>query len=66
MAEEGISSQAASRRRLEGYATVLRLLQNAHPEDCNRIIWDLKRSKTLANGVKTVLEKWAPEGEAAN
>lgn len=65
MAEEGISNQAASRRRLEGYAAVLRLLQNAHPEDCNHIIWDLRRPKTLARGVKTVLEKRAPEAEAA-
>ncbi|KAH0359930.1 hypothetical protein KCU65_g9704, partial [Aureobasidium melanogenum] len=60
LAEEGMSSQAASRRRLEGYATVLRLLQNAHPEDCDRIIRDLRRPKSLAGGVKTVLEKWMP------
>ncbi|KAH0193183.1 hypothetical protein KCV06_g1609, partial [Aureobasidium melanogenum] len=61
LAEEGMSSQAASRRRLEGYATVLRLLQNAHPEDCDRIIRDLRRPKSLAGGVKTVLEKWMLE-----
>lgn len=63
MAEEGVSSQAASRTRLEGYATVLRLLQDAHLEDCDRIIQDLRRPKSLAGGVKTVLEKWAPEVE---
>ncbi|KAG9524776.1 hypothetical protein KCU93_g6159, partial [Aureobasidium melanogenum] len=61
LAEEGMSSQAASRRQLEGYATVLRLLQNAHPEDCDRIIRDLRRPKSLAGGVKTVLEKWMLE-----
>ncbi|KAG9600427.1 hypothetical protein KCU77_g1343, partial [Aureobasidium melanogenum] len=61
LAEEGMSSQAASRRRLEGYATVLRLLQNAHPEDCDHIIRDSRRPKSLAGGVKTVLEKWMPE-----
>ncbi|KAH0272451.1 hypothetical protein KCU91_g6670, partial [Aureobasidium melanogenum] len=60
LAEEGVSSQAASRKRLEGYATVLRLLQDAHPEDCDRIIRDLRRPKSLAGGVKTVLEKWMP------
>ncbi|KAI4736870.1 hypothetical protein E4T50_12625 [Aureobasidium sp. EXF-12298] len=48
-------------RKLEGYATVLRLLQNAHPEDCDRIIRDLRRPKSLAGGVKTVLEKWMLE-----
>ncbi|CAD0093327.1 unnamed protein product [Aureobasidium mustum] len=63
MAEEDVSSQAASRRRLEGYATVLRLLQDAHPEDCDRIIQDLRRPKSLTGGVKTVLETWAPEVE---
>ncbi|KAH0379226.1 hypothetical protein KCU92_g8272, partial [Aureobasidium melanogenum] len=61
LAEEGMSSQAASRKQLEGYATVLRLLQNAHPEDCDRIIRDLRRPKSLAGGVKTVLEKWMLE-----
>lgn len=63
MAEEDESSQAASRRRLEGYATVLKLLGRAKPEDCERILEDLRRPKSLAGGVRTVLKQWMPEPE---
>jgi hypothetical protein len=63
MAEEGLSSHAASRRRLGAYASVLRLLQQAEPGDCERILRDLRRPKSVAGGVKTVLEKWMPEAE---
>ncbi|KEQ57769.1 uncharacterized protein M437DRAFT_29947, partial [Aureobasidium melanogenum CBS 110374] len=47
LAEEGVSSQAASRKRLEGYATVVQLLQHADPESCKRILRDLRRPRSL-------------------
>ncbi|KAI4728863.1 hypothetical protein E4T49_03363 [Aureobasidium sp. EXF-10728] len=58
MAEEGVSSQAASKRRLEGYGTVLLLLQQANSNECERILKDLRGPRTLGGGVKNVLDRW--------
>lgn len=63
LAEDGVSSQAATRKRLEGYATVVQLLQQADPKDCRRILRDLREPRSLASGVKTVLDKWLPNAE---
>ncbi|KEQ91756.1 hypothetical protein AUEXF2481DRAFT_450881 [Aureobasidium subglaciale EXF-2481] len=62
LAEEGISSQAASRKRLEGYATVLNLIRKASAGDCKNILDDLRGPKTMDKGVNTVLEKWQQFG----
>ncbi|KAI5272107.1 hypothetical protein E4T47_04694 [Aureobasidium subglaciale] len=58
LAEEGVSSQAASRKRLEGYATVLNLIREASAEDCKNILDDLRGTTSMDKGVNTVLEKW--------
>jgi hypothetical protein len=58
MAEEGVSSQAAYKTRLEDYATILRLLKRADSDECGRILEDLRRPKSMTDGVKDVLERW--------
>lgn len=58
IAEEGVSSQAAYKSRLEDYATVLRLLQRADKAECERILEDLRGPEGLLEGVKDVLDKW--------
>jgi hypothetical protein len=58
MTEEGVSSQSAYKTRLEDYATVLRLLKRADHGECGRILEDLRRPKSMTDGVKDVLERW--------
>lgn len=58
MTEEGVSSQAAYKSRLEDYANVLRLLQSADNVECGQILDDLRRPEGLAEGIKDVLDKW--------
>ncbi|THX89621.1 hypothetical protein D6D08_03771 [Aureobasidium pullulans] len=60
-AEEGVTSQAINKRRLEGYAVVLQLLRDAGPKDCKLILQDLKRLRNLAEAVDTVQETWMPK-----
>jgi hypothetical protein len=44
--------------RLQGYNTVLELIKEAEPGDCRQILQDLRESKSLEHGVKTVQERW--------
>ncbi|KAI4843858.1 hypothetical protein E4T44_06518 [Aureobasidium sp. EXF-8845] len=61
LTEEGVSSQAAYKTRLEDYATVLRLLKRADRDECGRILEDLRRPKSTTDAVKDVLERWVED-----
>jgi hypothetical protein len=61
LTEEGVSSQAAYKTRLEDYATVLHLLKRADRDECRRILEDLRKPKSMTDGVKDVLERWVED-----
>ncbi|THX82459.1 hypothetical protein D6D04_03529 [Aureobasidium pullulans] len=53
-AEEGVSSQMVTKRRLEGYGAVLQLVRDAEPEERELILQDLRRPGDLGEIVKEV------------
>jgi hypothetical protein len=57
-AEEGLSNQAARRKQLESYTTILQLVRDAASGDCERILQDLREPQTLNESIKTVRKKW--------
>ncbi|THZ51350.1 hypothetical protein D6C90_01843 [Aureobasidium pullulans] len=59
-AEEGVSSQAVTRRRLQGYGAVLQLVRDAEPEERELILQDLRRPGDLGEIVMAIQKKWTP------
>ncbi|THX93153.1 hypothetical protein D6D08_02203 [Aureobasidium pullulans] len=59
-AEEGVSSQAVTRRRLRGYGAVLQLVRDAEPEERELILQDLRRPGDLGEIVMAIQKKWTP------
>ncbi|KAI4851994.1 hypothetical protein E4T44_01779 [Aureobasidium sp. EXF-8845] len=59
----GISSQAAKRERLKSYATILGLVRDAAPGDCEKILQDLRAPKTLNEAIRNVQRNWVFESE---
>ena len=57
-AEEGVSSQAVTRRRLQGYGAVLQLVRDAEPEERELILQDLRRPGDLGEIVMAIQKKW--------
>jgi len=57
----GVSSQAAKRERLKSYAAILGLVRDAAPEDCERILQDLRAPKTLNEAIRNVQRNWVFE-----
>ncbi|THX68640.1 hypothetical protein D6D05_09342 [Aureobasidium pullulans] len=59
-AEEGVSSQAVTRRRLQGYGAVLQLVRDGEPEERELILQDLRRPGDLGEIVMAIQKKWTP------
>ncbi|KEQ84140.1 hypothetical protein M438DRAFT_29007 [Aureobasidium pullulans EXF-150] len=57
-AEEGVSSQMVTKRRLEGYGVVLQLVRDAEPEERELILQDLRRPGDLGEIVMAIQKKW--------
>jgi hypothetical protein len=53
----------ANRERLANYATILGLVRDADPEDCDRILQDLRAPQTLNEAIETVQRNWIFESE---
>jgi hypothetical protein len=53
----------ANRERLANYATILGLVRDADPEDCDRILQDLRAPQTLNEAIETVQRNWILESE---
>ncbi|THX46504.1 hypothetical protein D6D08_10273 [Aureobasidium pullulans] len=66
LAEEGVSSQAATRRRLDGYANVLQMLRDAEPSECALILRDLRKADSLREAVQAVQERKTSSTKASN
>jgi len=56
-------NHVTARRRLESYATVLELLRDVGPGDCDRILQVLQSSLSLEEAVNTVQKEWAYPSE---
>lgn len=56
-----MSNQAARRKRLQGYITVLELIKNAEPENCKQILQELREPRRLGDAVKAVQKRWVSE-----
>jgi hypothetical protein len=57
-ARVGVTSQAANKERLESYVTILGLVRDADPEDCDRILQDFRAPQTLNEAIETVQRNW--------
>ncbi|THY14992.1 hypothetical protein D6D01_08007 [Aureobasidium pullulans] len=57
-AEEGVSSQMVTKRRLEGHGVVLQLVRDAEPEERELILQDLRRPGDLGDIVMAIQKKW--------
>ena len=55
-----MSSQAVTRRRLQGYGAVLQLVRDAEPEERELILQDLRRPGDLGEIVMAIQKKWTP------
>ncbi|KAI4750484.1 hypothetical protein E4T52_16951 [Aureobasidium sp. EXF-3400] len=60
-ARVGVTSQTANKERLRSYATILGLVRDADPEDCDRILQDLRAPQTLNEAIETVQKNWILE-----
>jgi hypothetical protein len=53
-----VSSQETNRERLGSYATILQLVRDADPVDCDRILQEFRAPQTLNAAIETVQRNW--------